>query len=70
MFGEENGALANITLKIGKEIDKVWRQIGIMHQQMSSSADTLNNLLNYTDHYANSSMKVMDGMQGKVKLIF
>lgn len=63
---EENGALANLTAKIGDEIDQVWRQIGIMHQQMRDSTDTLNKLQNQTDAYVNGSLNVMDSMKGKV----
>lgn len=66
ILDEETGALANLTSKIGQEIDQVWRQIGIMHQQMSASADTLNKLQNQTDAYVNGSLNVMDSMKGKV----
>lgn len=62
----ESGALANLTSKIGEEIDQVWRQIGIMHQQMSASTDTLNKLQNQTDAYVNGSLDVMGSMKGKV----
>lgn len=58
--------MANLTSKIGEEIDQVWRQIGIMHQQMSANADTLNKLQNQTDVYVNGSQDVMDKMKGKV----
>ncbi|GJQ79966.1 hypothetical protein Trydic_g9444 [Trypoxylus dichotomus] len=66
ILDEENGALANLTSKIGVEIDQVWRQIGIMHQQMRDSTDTLNKLQNQTDVYVNGSLNVMDNMKGKV----
>lgn len=66
VLDEDNGALANLTAKIGQEIDQVWRQIGIMHQQMSASADTLNRLQNQTDQYVSGSLNVMDNMKGKV----
>ncbi|KAJ8923353.1 hypothetical protein NQ315_001911 [Exocentrus adspersus] len=66
ILDEDSGALANLTSKIGEEIDQVWRQIGIMHQQMSANADTLNKLQNQTDAYVNGSIDVMDSMKGKV----
>nr|XP_015837908.1 PREDICTED: interaptin [Tribolium castaneum] len=69
VLDEETGALANLTAKIGHEIDQVWRQIGIMHQQMSASTDTLNRLQNQTDQYVNGSLNVMDNMKGKVGTI-
>lgn len=69
ILDEDTGALANLTSKIGQEIDQVWRQIGIMHQQMSASTDTLNKLQNQTDAYVNGSLNVMDNMKGKVLLL-
>ncbi|CAG9817638.1 unnamed protein product [Phaedon cochleariae] len=36
MFDGESGAISNITTKIGEDIHQVWRQIGIMHQQMTT----------------------------------
>ncbi|XP_017785044.1 PREDICTED: kinetochore protein SLK19 isoform X2 [Nicrophorus vespilloides] len=66
VLDEENGALANLTYKIGQDIDQVWRQIGIMHQQMSSSSDTLNKLQNQTDIYVTGSLDAMDSMKSKV----
>lgn len=62
----DSGALANLTAKIGAEIDQVWRQIGIMHQQMGASTDTLDRLRNQTDLYVSGSLAAMDGVQGKV----
>lgn len=67
VLDEDTGALANLTAKIGQEIDQVWRQIGIMHQQMSASTDTLNRLQNQTDQYVSGSLNVMDNMKGKVR---
>ncbi|KAG5875906.1 hypothetical protein JTB14_028669 [Gonioctena quinquepunctata] len=69
MLDEETGALANATSKIEEDIEQVWRQIGIMYQQMTASTDTLNKLQNQTDSYVNGSLNVMDTMQGKVGLI-
>jgi chromosome segregation ATPase len=69
ILDEETGALHNLTAKIGQEIDQVWRQIGIMHQQMSANADTLNRLQNQTDQYVNGSLTTMGNMKGKVGTI-
>ncbi|CAH1964294.1 unnamed protein product [Acanthoscelides obtectus] len=66
ILDEESGALANLTSKIGEDIHQVWRQIGIMHQQMTQSSDTLAKLQNQTDQYVNGSLNVMDNMKGKV----
>lgn len=69
ILDEESGALTNLTSKIQEEIGRVWRQIGIMHQQMTASTDTLNKLQNQTDTYVTGSLDVMDTMKGKVSLI-
>ncbi|KAL3273943.1 hypothetical protein HHI36_015366 [Cryptolaemus montrouzieri] len=69
VLDDENGALANLTHKIGDEIDQVWRQIGIMHQKMNANADILTKLQNQTDAYVNGSANVMDNMKGKVAKI-
>jgi len=69
ILDEDSGALHNLTSKIQEEIGRVWRQIGIMHQQMSASTDTLNKLQNQTDSYVNGSLDVMDSMKGKVTQI-
>ncbi|CAH1100117.1 unnamed protein product [Psylliodes chrysocephalus] len=66
ILDEETGALVNLTSKIGEDIHQVWRQIGIMYQQISTSADTLNHLQNMTDTYVNGSLGAMDSMKGKV----
>ncbi|CAG9865241.1 unnamed protein product [Phyllotreta striolata] len=66
ILDEDTGALANLTSKIGEDIHQVWRQIGIMYQQISSSSDTLNHLQNITDSYVNGSLGAMDSMKGKV----
>lgn len=70
ILDEDSGALSNLTSKIGEDIQQVWRQIGIMHQQMSASTDTLNKLQNQTDAYVNGSIDVMDNMKGKASIFF
>ncbi|KAK9888007.1 hypothetical protein WA026_000292 [Henosepilachna vigintioctopunctata] len=69
VLDEENGALSNLTHKIGDDIDQVWRQIGIMHQKMNANAEILSKLQNQTDTYVNGSSDVMDNMKGKVAKI-
>ncbi|XP_019881511.1 uncharacterized protein LOC109609304 [Aethina tumida] len=66
ILDEDSGALSNLTGTMRDEIAEVWRQIGIMHQQMTASTDTLNKLQDQTDLYVNGSMNVMDKMTGKV----
>lgn len=61
-----NGALTNLTTKIETEISQVWRQIGIMYQEVSSSKDALNKLQELTEVYSNGTFTTMDSMEGKV----
>ncbi|TOF72440.1 hypothetical protein CGJ15_27545, partial [Vibrio parahaemolyticus] len=40
----QTSALTNMTAKMEQEISQVWRQIGIMYQQMTQSVDLLDQL--------------------------
>lgn len=62
----QNGALTNLSLKIETEISQVWRQIGIMYQTLTNSADTLDKLQQHTEIYVNGSLSTLDHMEGKV----
>lgn len=61
--------MANISAKIETEISQVWRQIGIMYQEISSSKQALDKLQQQTEIYVNGTITTMDSMQGKVTLI-
>lgn len=61
--------MANISSKIETEISQVWRQIGIMYQEISSSKVALDKLQQQTELYVNGTITTMDSMQGKVTLI-
>lgn len=67
ILSNHNGALANLTSKIETEISQVWRQIGIMYKEVSSSKDALNKLQELTEVYVNGTFVTMDSMEGKVK---
>lgn len=60
------GALSNLTSKIETEISQVWRQIGIMYNEVSSSKGALDKLQNTTESYINGTAQTMDSMEGKV----
>ncbi|XP_063242990.1 uncharacterized protein LOC134542558 [Bacillus rossius redtenbacheri] len=62
----QSGALANVSRKIETEIGQVWRQIGIMYQQLAASAGALDRLQMQTETYVNGSLQTMDSMEGKV----
>lgn len=69
ILSNHNGALANLTSKIETEISQVWRQIGIMYKEVSSSKDALNKLQDLTEAYVNGTFVTMDSMEGKVQRI-
>lgn len=68
IWNNHNGAITNLTSKIESEISQVWRQIGIMYQEVSSSKDALNKLQELTTSYVNGTVETMDHMQGKVNV--
>lgn len=67
IWNNHNGAITNLTSKIETEVSQVWRQIGIMYQEVSSSKDALNKLQELTTSYVNGTVETMDHMEGKVK---
>lgn len=69
ILDNHNGALANLSSKIETEISQVWRQIGIMYQEISSSKQALDRLQEQTEAYVNGTLNTMDSMEGKVSLI-
>lgn len=68
IWNNHNGQITNLTSKIESEISQVWRQIGIMYQEVSSSKDALNKLQELTTSYVNGTVETMDHMQGKVNI--
>lgn len=69
ILNSQNGALTNLSSKIETEISQVWRQIGVMYQTLTNSADALDKLQHQTENYVNGSLTTMDSMEGKVGLI-
>ncbi|EDS26610.1 conserved hypothetical protein [Culex quinquefasciatus] len=69
ILDNHNGALSNLSSKIETEISQVWRQIGIMYQEISSSKQALDRLQQQTESYVNGTLTTMDSMEGKVSLI-
>ncbi|XP_042869402.1 golgin subfamily A member 3-like [Penaeus japonicus] len=65
----QTSALTNMTAKMEKEISQVWRQIGVMYQQMSQSVDLLDQLSSTTKEHMNASLSrvgTMDGTVGQI----
>jgi len=64
-----NNALVNLSSKIETEMSQVWRQVGIMYQEITSSKKVLDHLQEQTELYVNGTITTMDSMEGKVGLI-
>ncbi|KAF5270658.1 hypothetical protein FQA39_LY01396 [Lamprigera yunnana] len=62
----ESGAIANITANIASDIDQVWRQISIIHQEMASVTEALNKAQTKTETYVNGTTRKIDIVEGKV----
>lgn len=70
ILANQKGGLTNLSSKIENEISQVWRQISIMHQQLTQSAGDLEKLQQQTDAYVNGSLQSMNSMEGKVRHCF
>lgn len=68
ILDNQSTSLANLSAKIELEMSEVWRQIGIMSSQLSTSATVLERLEAQTELYTNGSLQTMDNMEGKVKV--
>ncbi|XP_076661505.1 uncharacterized protein LOC143365317 isoform X2 [Halictus rubicundus] len=66
IMDNQNGALANLTIKMEQEMNEVWRQINVMYQQMTESTKTLEKLHKQNVDYVNGTTTTMDGMETKV----
>lgn len=62
----QTSALTNMTKRMEGEISQVWRQIGIMYQQVEQSINMLNNLQDTTDQHMNVSLSRVGNMDGTV----
>ncbi|XP_069361251.1 putative leucine-rich repeat-containing protein DDB_G0290503 isoform X4 [Maniola hyperantus] len=59
-------ALSNLTAKIESEMSQVWRQIGIVYQQLTASRTALDGLTEQTARYVNGSTTTLDNMKKNV----
>lgn len=66
ILDNQTGALANLSSKLEQEMSQVWRQIGIMYQELTASTTALDRLQEQTETYVNGSLSTMDSMEGKV----
>lgn len=73
LLDNKTGALANLSRKIESEMTQVWRQIGIVYQQLTNGNSMLDKLQMQSEQYVNESVNTMESMAGKVllrKIIF
>ena len=50
-------------------MSRVWRQIGIMYQEITSSKKALDRIQERTEIYVNGTILTIDSMEGNVGLI-
>lgn len=62
----QTGAMETLSQKVESEISQVWRQIGIMYQQLTQSVGMLDKLQVQTENYVNGSLKSMGSVEGRV----
>lgn len=62
-------ALKNISSTLDSEMSQVWRQIGIMHQQIMKSQQGLEKLTDLSEQYVNSSSTTMNKVKKEVSSI-
>merc|ERR1711881_363120 len=67
ILSNQTEALANLTTKVEKEIGQVWRQMGIMYGQVSSSISILEKVRTQTEGYVNKTGKNLGKMEGTVE---
>ena len=67
ILDNQNQALANLTQKVEKEIGQVWRQMGVMYNQVSNSILILEKVKTQTANYVNKTGKNLGTMEGQVE---
>ncbi|XP_045451520.1 uncharacterized protein LOC123660501 [Melitaea cinxia] len=65
----QSQALGNLSAKIESDMSQVWRQIGVMYQQLTSNRATLDKLAEQTVLYVNGSTTTLGNMSEKVSAI-
>lgn len=59
----------NLTTKIETELSPVWRQIGIIFQEISASKAALQKLQEYSETFVNDTVKSVGGAEEKISAI-
>ncbi|CAH0725568.1 unnamed protein product, partial [Brenthis ino] len=69
MITNQTNSFNNLTNKIETQMSQVWRQIGIMYQQLTANRASLDKLTEQTVLYVNGSTATLDSMKDKVGTI-
>jgi hypothetical protein len=67
ILSNQTQALTNLTSKVEKEIGQVWRQMGIMYGQLSSSIGILEKVKDQTETYVSKTDKNLGSMDNQVE---
>merc|ERR1719468_883668 len=67
ILANQTEALTNLTSKVEKEIGQVWRQLGIMYGQLSSSIGILEKVKDQTEVYVSKTDKNLGSMDNQVE---
>jgi len=67
ILDNQNKAMGNLTSKVEKELGQVWRQMGIMYNQVSNSIKVLENVKTQTEGYVNRTGSNLGTMEGQVE---
>lgn len=57
-----NDLIANLSVKVETEIGQVWRQVGILFQEISITRANLDKVLQYSESYVNSTTISINGV--------
>merc|ERR550519_2223042 len=67
ILSNQTEALANLTRKVEKEIGQVWRQMGIMYSQLTSSIGILEKVKDQTESYMGKTQSNLGSMDNQVE---
>ena len=66
ILNSQSVALKNMTKSIEGEIAQVWRQIGVMYQTLSTSAQVLDKIDDKTTQYVNGTLEKTEKVSRRV----
>lgn len=66
LLENQNELLTNISAKVELETSQVWRQIGIMYQELSAARASLDKLQEYSEIYVNATTISVEGIEKQI----